>query len=63
MKNLVFEYRKKNNFTQEYVARTIDISLSQIRNIEQNRTSDPGVSIALKLAKLFNVSVEDLFFL
>lgn len=61
MINRIEQYRREK-FTQEELSRKIDISLSQYRNIEKNR-SIPSVEIALKIAKTLNASVEEIFIL
>lgn len=59
MINKIEQYRREK-FTQEEISRKIDISLSQYRNIEKNR-SIPSVEIALKIAKILNTTVEEIF--
>lgn len=59
MKDLkkVREFKK---ITQEELAKEIDISLTHYRNIERKR-SVPNVVIAIKIARLLNERVEELF--
>jgi len=59
MINRIEQYRREK-YTQEEISRKIDISLSQYRNIEKNR-SIPSVEIALKIAKILNTTVEEIF--
>lgn len=61
--NRLPEIRRIHNVTQEQCAHLIGISLTQYRNIEKNRTNDCSVSTAIKIAKIFNMRVEDIFFL
>lgn len=61
MINKIEQYRREK-FTQEEISRKIDISLSQYRNIEKNR-SIPSVEIAIKIAKILNTTVEEIFIL
>lgn len=61
MINKVMHYRRQKGFTQEEIAKQIDITLTQYRNIEKNRTKNPGIYIVLKIAKALNVPVESLF--
>lgn len=63
MINKVKYYRRLRGFTQEEIAIKIDISLTQYRNIETNRTKNPGIYIVLKISKALNVPVESLFIL
>jgi len=61
MINKIEQYRR-DKLTQEEISRKIDISLSQYRNIEKNR-SIPSVEIAIKIAKILNTTVEEIFIL
>lgn len=63
MINKVMHYRCQKGLTQEKLAKQIDITLTQYRNIEKNRTKNPGIYIVLKLAKALNVPVESLYIL
>lgn len=63
MINKVMQYRCQKGLTQEELAKEIDITLTQYRNIEKNRTKNPGIYIVLKLAKALNVPVESLYIL
>jgi Predicted transcriptional regulators len=61
MKSNIKEIRLKNNYTQEKLAREIDISLRQMQNIEKNKTI-PSVEIAIKIKRVFNImDIEELF--
>ena len=62
MKNNIKRYREDINITQEELSRKLDISLSQCRNIEKNR-SICSVEVALKIAEILNKKVEDIFIL
>jgi putative transcriptional regulator len=53
------EYRKKRKLTQKDLAKLIDVSSDYISQIERGRI--PGMVTAIKLAKLFNTTLEDLF--
>ena len=52
-------YRTKNKMTQEFVAEAVGVSRQSVSKWEQGIT-DPSTSNLFALAKLFNVSVEDL---
>jgi len=52
-------YRTKNKMTQEFVAEAVGVSRQSVSKWEQGVT-DPSTSNLFALAKLFNVSVEDL---
>lgn len=60
MKNLIKEKRTEKNITQEEMAKKIDVSLSHYRNIERERNI-PNVEIAIKIAKILNTTVENIF--
>ncbi len=60
VKNNVHIYRKKNKWTQEDLAKIVGVTRQTIISIEQGKYV-ASLSLALKLAKIFNVKVEDLF--
>ena len=60
VKNNVNIYRKKNKWTQEDLAKIVGVTRQTIISIEQGKYV-ASLSLALKLAKIFNVKVEDLF--
>lgn len=51
--------RTQRKWSQEYVARQIKVSRSTIVNWERGNT-EPNASEAIKLANLFNITVEKL---
>jgi putative transcriptional regulator len=60
MKNKVRLYRAMTNLTQEELAKKLGVSRQTIISIE-NESSDPSLQLAMKMARLFKVRVEDLF--
>jgi putative transcriptional regulator len=60
--NNVQKYRTSQNYTQEEMAKKVDVSRQTIIAIEKGNYT-PSVLLAIKLAKLFNCSVEELFFI
>ncbi|KXK36363.1 MAG: helix-turn-helix transcriptional regulator [Saprospiraceae bacterium] len=54
--------RVKHDLTQEQLAKVIGVSRQTIHAIESGKYI-PSTMLALKLARLFNVSVEDVFML
>lgn len=52
--------RTKSNLTQLQLAKLTDSSRRTIQNIESGQTI-PNVGLALKIAKVLNTTVEDLF--
>lgn len=61
MENNLKEKRLIKKITQQELANSIDISISQLANIENNR-SIPSVEIAIKIAKKLDCIVEDIFY-
>ena len=60
LKNRLKEYRAKINVNQQEMGQLVDVSRQTISQIERGDYS-PSVTLALKIAKVFNVSVEDIF--
>jgi putative transcriptional regulator len=58
--NRIRVLRAEHNWTQADVATKLGVSRQAIHAIE-NGKYDPGISIALGLAKAFGVRVEDVF--
>ncbi len=60
MKNLIEAIRKENNIKQETLANAVGVSRQTIVSIEQGKCT-PSVAIAIRIAKFFNMSVEEIF--
>ncbi len=60
MKNEVYKYRKGLKITQEELAKRVGVTRQTIISIEQGKYI-ASLPLALKIARVFNVSVEDLF--
>ncbi|HDZ05418.1 hypothetical protein LCGC14_0070660 [marine sediment metagenome] len=60
MKNLVKVERARLDWTQAQLAEELGVSRQTIHAIEKNKFN-PSVILAIKMAKLFNVTVEELF--
>ena len=58
--NHLKEYRAKLNVNQHEMGRLVGVSRQTISQIERGDYS-PSVMLALKLARVFEVSVEDIF--
>jgi putative transcriptional regulator len=56
----VREYRERAGFSQEALARKVDVSRQTIVNIEKGR-SEPRVLLALALAAVLGAAVSELF--
>lgn len=62
MKNNVRNLREDRNYTQSELAEAVNVSRQTIHSIESGKFV-PTTILALKLARLFDVSVEDIFIL
>ncbi|RGX06990.1 helix-turn-helix transcriptional regulator [Paraclostridium sordellii] len=60
LNNHLKEYRAKINVNQTEMGSLVGVSRQTISQIERGDYS-PSVTLALKIAKVFNVSVEDIF--
>ena len=62
MTNEVHKFRKSIKLTQEELAKKVGVTRQTIISIEQGKYI-ASLPLALKIAGVFNVSVEDIFFL
>lgn len=60
MKNLVKVERARHNLTQADLAKELNVSRQTIHAIEKNKFN-PSVTLAIKMARFFKVTVEYLF--
>lgn len=60
MKNIVKELREKRQLTQETLATKLNVSRQTINSIETNKYV-ASLDLALKIAKFFDLKVEDIF--
>ena len=60
MKNLVKVERARHNLTQADLAKKINVSRQTIHAIEKNKFN-PSVTLAIRMARFFKVTVEYLF--
>lgn len=60
MKNKMKFFRKKLKLTQQEIADKTGVTRQTINAIENNKYS-PSLELALKLARIFNVAVEEIF--
>lgn len=60
MKNRLRELRAERGWSQARLAELLDVSRQNINAIETGKY-DPSLSLALKIAKLFDMMVEDIF--
>jgi putative transcriptional regulator len=62
MRNTIKVERAKKNITQADLAEAIDVSRLTIHSIETGKFN-PSILTALKIARFFNISVDELFML
>jgi putative transcriptional regulator len=60
LKNKIKVYRAMNDWTQEELAHRVDVTRKTINTVE-NRKFVPSAYLALKIARAFGVSVEEIF--
>jgi len=60
MKNRLEEMRTKNGWTQQELADRVEVSRQTIISLENGRYN-PSILLAFRLARLFNLHIEDLF--
>jgi putative transcriptional regulator len=58
--NCIKEFRKKTNLTQEDLAKKVGVSRQSIISIERGHYI-PSLPLALRFARLFNCSTDELF--
>jgi len=61
MKNLIRELRAERGWSQAILAEHLEVSRQTIIAIETGRY-DPSLPLAMAIARLFNKSVEGIFF-
>ena len=60
MKNRLEEIRKKKGIKQEELAAALEVSRQTIGSLENGRYN-PSIILAFKIAKYFQMSIEDIF--
>ncbi len=60
MKNRIEEIRKADGIRQEDFAKALGVSRQTISSLETGRYN-PSIQLAYKIAKYFNLSIEDVF--
>lgn len=60
MKNRLEEMRKERGIKQEELAISLEVSRQTIGSLENDRYN-PSILLAFKIARYFNVSIEDIF--
>ena len=60
MKNRLKDLRTERNWTQADLAQHVNVSRQTINAIEKEKF-DPSLPLAFRLAKLFNLKIEEIF--
>lgn len=60
MKNILEKLRKERGIKQEELAQTMEVSRQTISSLESGKYN-PSILLAFKLAKYFDMSIEDIF--
>lgn len=60
MKNCLEEIRKQKGIKQEELALALKVSRQTIGSLENGRYN-PSIILAFKIAKFFNLSIEEIF--
>ncbi|OXS64693.1 helix-turn-helix transcriptional regulator [Priestia filamentosa] len=62
MKNKISEYRKKRGYSQDKLAEKLGVSRQTVISIEKGKYN-PSLPLALIIAEIFELKIEDIFFL
>ncbi len=60
MKNRLEEIRKQRGIKQEYLAEALEVSRQTIGSLENGRYN-PSITLAFKIARYFEMNIEDIF--
>ena len=60
MRNRLEEIRKQRNTTQEELSAALEVSRQTIGSLENGRYN-PSIILAFKIARYFNMSIEEIF--
>ncbi len=60
MKNRLEEIRKSRSITQEQLAAALSVSRQTIGSLENGRYN-PSIILAFKIARYFDLAIEDIF--
>jgi putative transcriptional regulator len=60
LKNQLEEIRKEQGMSQEELADRLEVSRQTISSLENGRYN-PSILLAFKIARLFNLSIEEIF--
>jgi len=60
MKNKIKVFRAMHDLTQEELAKKLGVTRQTVVSLEIGKY-DPSIGLAFKIARLFNVNIEDVF--
>ena len=60
MKNRLEEIRKERGITQEELAKILEVSRQTVGSLENGRYN-PSIILAFKIARYFEMTIEDIF--
>nr|WP_132245604.1 helix-turn-helix transcriptional regulator [Marinisporobacter balticus] len=60
MKNRIRQLRDIHNLTQDEFAKLVNVSRQTIISLEKGRYN-PSITLAFKIAKIFNTTIENVF--
>ncbi|MCL2492495.1 MAG: helix-turn-helix transcriptional regulator [Clostridiales bacterium] len=60
MRNRLEELRKQRNITQEELAVALEVSRQTVGSLENGRYN-PSITLAIKIARYFDIAVEEMF--
>ena len=60
MKNIIVQIRQERGMKQDELAKALGVSRQTISSLENGRY-DPSILLAHKIAKLFGLSIEEVF--
>lgn len=60
MKNRLEEIRNQRKINQEELAKALEVSRQTISSLENGRYN-PSITLAFKIARYFNMSIEEIF--
>lgn len=60
MKNNLERMRKEKGINQEELAKVLEVSRQTVSSLENGRYN-PSILLAFKIARFFNVTIEDIF--
>ena len=60
MRNLIVQIRQERGIRQDELAKALGVSRQTISSLENGRY-DPSILLAHKIAKLFGMSIEEVF--